>query len=202
LVSCNLSEIFIVTILGVVMPGATLLPLQILFLNMVTDIFPALALGLGSGDQTVMLHPPRDPKKNIITNKKWLVIVLYSTAMTSAVILAGFYSREILHADDRVTNSIAFITLTFVQLFHVFNMSSRGSAIFKNEITSNKFVWIALFICITLTIIVFAIPAIRKVLDLSLLPIKVWFTAIAISALPLVVIQLRKAFQKHHLRKT
>ena len=196
LVSCNLSEIFIVTILGVFIPGATLLPLQILFLNMVTDIFPALALGLGSGDQTVMLHPPRDPAENIITNKKWLVIALYSAAMTSAVILAGFYSREVLHADDRVTNSVVFITLTFVQLFHVFNMSSNGSAFFKNEITKNKFVWIALIICAALTVMVYAVPGIRIVLGLSVLPIKVWLTAIAISMLPLVAIQVYKVLQR------
>lgn len=196
LVSCNLSEIFIVTVLGVVTPAATLLPLQILFLNMVTDIFPALALGLGSGAKTVMQRPPRDPKKNIITNKKWLVIALYSTAMTAAVILAVVYCKEVLHTDDRVSNNVAFITLTFAQLFHVFNMSSGGSAFWKNEITTNKFVWIALVICSVLTFVVFAIPGMRLVLGLSVLPAKLWGIAIAISILPLVVIQAYKAIQK------
>ncbi|KAF1856387.1 hypothetical protein Lal_00000003 [Lupinus albus] len=156
LVSCNLSEIFIVTILGVVIPGATLLPLQILFLNMVTDVFPALALGLGTGDRTVMSRPPREPNKNIITNQKWLVIALYSASITSAVIIAVFYCKEVLHNDDRTCNNVAFITLTFAQLFHVFNMSSDGARILNNEITRNKFVWIALFICIGLTLMVFA----------------------------------------------
>ncbi|MBD1392992.1 cation-transporting P-type ATPase [Mucilaginibacter sp. ZB1P21] len=202
LVSCNLSEIFIVTVLGVVIPAATLLPLQILFLNMVTDIFPALALGLGAGDDTVMQRPPRDPKKNIITNEKWLVIALYSTAMTSAVILAVVYCREVLHTDDRVSNNVAFITLTLTQLFHVFNMSSSGSAFFKNEITRNKFVWIALFICSGLTLMVFAVPGMRLVLGLAVLPIKLWITAITISLLPLFVIQCWKAFQKYRLHKS
>ncbi|AMR30137.1 ATPase [Mucilaginibacter sp. PAMC 26640] len=201
LVSCNLSEIFIVTSLAVITPAATLLPLQILFLNMVTDIFPALALGLGSGDQTVMQRPPRDPKKNIITNKQWLVIALYAAAMTSAVIIAVVYCREVLHADDRVCNNVAFITLTFTQLFHVFNMSSGGSAFLKNEITRNKFVWIALFICGGLTLMVFAVPGMRAVLGLAVLPLKFWLIAISMSLLPLVVIQCYKAIHKRKLKK-
>jgi len=196
LVSCNLSEIFIVTILGVVTPAATLLPLQILFLNMVTDIFPALALGLGSGDKTVMQPPPRDPKKNIITNRKWLVISLYSAAMTLAVIIAVIYCKEVLHTDDRTSNNVAFITLTFAQLFHVFNMSSDASGFWKNEVTGNKFIWIAWLICSAPTFMVFAIPGMRMVLGLLVLPVKLWVIALTISLLPLVVIQIIKLIQK------
>lgn len=193
LVSCNLSEIFIVTILGVIIPAATLLPLQILFLNMVTDIFPALALGLGTGDHSVMLRPPRDPKKNIITNKKWLLIALYAAAITSSVVIAVVYSKAVLHSDDRTCNNVAFITLTFAQLFHVFNMSSGGSGLWRNEISRNKWVWIAMLICSGLILLVFAVPGLRLVLGLSILSFKLWAVAITVSLLPLVVFQLRKA---------
>ncbi len=196
LVSCNLSEIFIVTILGVITPAATLLPLQILFLNMVTDIFPALALGLGLGDKTVMLRPPRDPGKNIITNKIWLLTGLYSFLITTAVIIAVLCCKELLHTDDRTSNNVAFITLTFAQLFHVFNMSSNGSAFFNNEITRNKFVWIALLICSTLTFMVFVTPGMRLVLGLLVLPVKLWVIALALSLLPLVLMQVIKVIQK------
>jgi Ca2+-transporting ATPase len=201
LVSCNLSEIFIVTILGVVIPGATLLPLQILFLNMVTDIFPALALGLGTGDRTVMSRPPRDPKKNMITDNKWLVIALYSAAITSAVIIAVVYCKEVLNSDDRTCNNVAFITLTFAQLFHVFNMSSDGAGIVNNEITRNKWVWIAILICSGLTLMVFAVPGLRIVLGLSVLSFKLWVAAITVSLLPLVVFQAFKAVQKIYSRR-
>ncbi|MBB5638392.1 Ca2+-transporting ATPase [Pedobacter cryoconitis] len=196
LVSCNLSEIFIVTVLGVAVPGATLLPLQILFLNMVTDIFPALALGLGTGDRTVMLSPPRDPEKNIITNQKWLVIALYSAAITLAVIIAVIYCKEVLHSDDRTCNNIAFITLVFAQLFHVFNMSSNGSGFLNNEITRNKFVWIAILICSGLTFMAFAIPGMRIVLGLSILSFKLWMVSITIGLLPLLTIKAYKALSK------
>jgi len=194
LVSCNLSEIFIVTVLGVAIPGATLLPLQILFLNMVTDIFPALALGLGTGDRTVMLNPPRDPKKNIITNKKWLVIALYSAAITLAVMIAVIYGKEVLGCDGRTCNNIAFITLIFAQLFHVFNMSSNGGGFLNNEITRNKFVWIAILICSALTFMAFAIPDMRLVLGLSVLSFKLWIVSITISLLPLLMVKVYRAF--------
>lgn len=197
LVSCNLSEIFIVTVLGLITPGATLLPLQILFLNMVTDIFPALALGLGTGDSTLMLRPPRDPKKNIITNKKWLSIALYSAIITSAVTLAVIYAKEVLHSDDRTCNNVAFITLTFAQLFHVFNMASRGAPFLHNEITRNKWIWIAILICSCLMLMVFVLPELRLVLGLSVLSFKLWLAAMAISLSPLIILQLYKLLNKH-----
>jgi Ca2+-transporting ATPase len=196
LVSCNLSEIFIVTILGLITPAATLLPLQILFLNMVTDIFPALALGLGTGDRTVMSRPPRDPKKNIITNKKWLAIALYSAAITTAVIIVVVFCEKALHYNVRICNNVAFITLTFAQLFHVFNMASDGSGFLNNEITRNKWVWIAILICSGLTLMVFAVPGLRLVLGLSVLPFKLWAGAITVSLLPLAIFQLYKALRK------
>ena len=201
LVSCNLSEIFIVTALGVFLPGATLLPLQILFLNMVTDIFPALALGLGSGDQTVMQRPPRDPKKNIITNKKWLTIALYSASITTAVMIAVGYCKEVAHSDDRTCNNAAFITLTFTQLFHVFNMSSDGDGLLNNEITRNKFIWIALLLCCGLLVMVFAIPGMRLVLGLSVLSLKLWVVTITVSLFPLIAIQVYKAISVKRLVK-
>lgn len=202
LVSCNLSEIFMVTILGIIMPGATLLPLQILFLNMVTDIFPALALGLGTGDRTIMERPPRDPGKDMITGKKWLIIALYAASITFAVVIAVIYSKEILHSDDQTSNNIAFITLTFAQLFHVFNMASEGSGVLNNEVTRNKWVWLAVIICGALMVVVFTFPGLRLVLGLSVLSFKVWITAITASLLPFIIFRGRKAIRNMtHLPK-
>jgi P-type Ca2+ transporter type 2C len=192
LVSCNLSEIFIVTALGFIVPAATLLPLQILFLNMVTDVFPALALGLGKGDKTVMYRPPRDPKNLIVSNKNWIAIGLYSFLITVAVIAAVVYCKEYLLVDDKTANNVAFLTLAFAQLFHVFNMASPQSKLLVNEITKNKFVWLALLICIAQMILVFAVPQLRMVLGLNLLSSDMWMVAIIASLIPLVLVQLYK----------
>ncbi|MBK5279685.1 MAG: cation-transporting P-type ATPase, partial [Bacteroidia bacterium] len=196
LVSCNLSEILIVTTLGFLAPASTLLPLQILFLNMVTDVFPALALGVGTGDKTVMEKPPRDSKKDIISKGDWITISMYSVAMTLAVILAVIYCKHYITADERVANNVAFITLTFAQLFHVFNMSSLHSKLLVNEITKNKFVWLALLICTGLLILVFVSPQMRLVLKLAVLPGKIWIVSIVAGLLPLVLIQIYKSILK------
>ena len=192
LVSCNLSEIFVVTTIGVVMPAATLLPLQILFLNMVTDVFPALALGLGKGDKTVMELQPKDPKNDIISNRKWVDIVFYAILITFSVAAAVVYCQKNISTDDKVLNNVAFITLAFAQLFHVFNMSSPHAKLFLNDITKNVFVWLAILICTGLMVLVYVVPHINSVLGLSDLSLDVWAMCLVASLLPLLLGQIYK----------
>ncbi|MES2798021.1 MAG: cation-translocating P-type ATPase [Bacteroidota bacterium] len=192
LVSCNLSEIFIVTLLGFMAPAAVLLPLQILFLNMITDVFPALALGLGKGDKNVMQIPPRSSKNDIIDNKDWITIACYSLTITVAIAFAVIYCQQIITDDDVVANNVAFVTLAFAQLFHVFNMSATNSKLLINEITKNKFVWLAILICTGFMLLVFGVPQLRLGLGLTVLPMEVWIVCILASLFPLLVIQLYK----------
>jgi Ca2+-transporting ATPase len=196
LVSCNLSEIFIVTTLGFISPTTVLLPLQILFLNMVTDVFPALALGVGKGDITVMNKPPRDPRKNIITNHNWVAIFLYAIVITIAVIVAVLLSKYYISADNNIANTITFITLAFAQLFHVFNMASLRSKIVVNEVTTNKFVWLAMVICIGLIVMVYSVTPIRVAIGLIVLPGKAWIIVVMAALIPLVLIQWYKIVWK------
>lgn len=193
LVSCNLSEIFIVTTLGFLAPASTVLPLQILFLNMVTDVFPALALGLGKGDKTVMKIPPRDSKEDIVTNKDWIEIGVFSAIITVSVILAVVYCREFITQENKILNNVAFVTLAFAQLFHVFNMSSPKSRLIVNEVTKNHFIWYAIVICSGLMVFVYLVPQMRTVLGLSVLPINVWGVSLGASLIPLILIQFYKA---------
>jgi Ca2+-transporting ATPase len=194
LVSCNLSEIFIVTLLGFLAPAATLLPLQILFLNMVTDVFPALALGLGKGDKNVMKKPPIDSKKAIVDKKDWIIIGIYAIIMTFSVAAAVIYCKQYITPDDKIANNVAFITLAFAQLFHVFNMSAIDSKVFINDITKNKYVWLAIVICTGFMVLVFVLPQMRLVLGLDFLPTKIWIVSILASLIPLFTIQLYKIF--------
>jgi Ca2+-transporting ATPase len=163
---------------------------------MVTDVFPALALGLGKGDNTVMDVPPRNPKEDIVTNKDWVEIGLYSAIITISVILAVLYCKEYLNSDNKILNNVAFITLAFAQLFHVFNMSSPKSKFIVNEITKNHFVWYAIIICSGLMVVVYVIPQMRSVLGLAILPMSAWIAAMVASLIPLVLIQIYKVFRK------
>jgi Ca2+-transporting ATPase len=159
---------------------------------MVTDIFPALALGLGKGDNTIMNNPPRDPKKLIVSNRDWYEILLYAAVISLAVVSAIYYHIYFYSADEIILNNLAFITLAFAQLFHVFNMSSKNAKLIINDITKNKFVWIALVLCISFLAIVFAVPTFRMVLKLAVLPLEVWIISIVSGLLPLVIIQSYK----------
>ncbi|RZJ75017.1 MAG: cation-transporting P-type ATPase, partial [Flavobacterium sp.] len=197
LVSCNLSESLIVTVLGFVASGSMLLPLQILFLNMVTDVFPALALGLGTGDGSVMLKPPRNPKLEILTFGNWVAILVYACLMTIAVLASVFYCKYFIANDHQLMNNIAFLTLAFSQLFHVFNMSSIHSGLLRNEVTKNKFVWFALLLCTLLMLGVYAFSPSRAALGLTLLPPEVWLIATLASLLPLVFVQCYKLISNH-----
>ncbi len=201
LVSCNISEIFLVTTLGFLAPASTVLALQILFLNMVTDIFPALALGLGKGDKNVMQVPPRSPKEDIVTNKNWIEIGVFSTIITLSVIAAVIYCREFITTDPEILNNAGFVTLAFAQLFHVFNMSSPKSKLFVNEITKNHFVWYAIIICLGLMVMVFTVPQMRLVLGLTVLPVNIWAVSIIASLIPLFVIQVYKTLRRTYVRK-
>ncbi len=192
LVSCNLSEIFVVTTIGFMAPASSLLPLQILFLNMVTDVFPALALGLGKGDKSVMQEAPKDTTADIISNRKWIDIVLYALIMTLSVIAAVIYCQKNMTLDSQVINNIAFVTLAFAQLFHVFNMSSVHSKLFVNDVTKNKFVWLALLICTGFMVLIYVLPTMYLVLGLTKLSVNVWVVCIVASLLPLVFVQIYK----------
>ncbi|MDP1803073.1 MAG: cation-translocating P-type ATPase [Bacteroidota bacterium] len=192
LVSCNLSEIFIVTAMGFIAPASTLLPLQILFLNMVTDVFPALALGLGKGDKAVMERPPRKAGNLIVSKENWIAVYTYSILITISVIIAIIYCKQTFSDDHKITNNIAFLTLAFAQIFHVFNMSSKYSNLLVNEITKNKFVWIAIIICISLLLLVYALPQLHLVLGLEKLSAELWLVAILAGLIPLVLVQLYK----------
>jgi Ca2+-transporting ATPase len=153
LLSCNISEILILLIASFMDVPLPLLPLQILYLNIVTDVFPALALSRCKGDADIMKRPPRDPNESIMTNKILLSIILYSTLITFSVLISYILAYLVLGLSIKKSITVAFITLAFAQLWHVFNIRKRGTKFLKNEITLNKYIWIAIILCIGLILL-------------------------------------------------
>jgi Ca2+-transporting ATPase len=196
LVSCNLSEILIVTSLGFIAPASTLLPLQILFLNMVTDIFPALALGLGKGDKGLMSRPPKSTDEHLVTGRNWRAVYAFSALITLSVIGAVLYTREVYEGSHIMANNVAFMTLSLAQIFHIFNMASSRSPIWVNEITKNIFAWSAIVICLLILAAVFAFPQMRMVLHLDILPSHLWGVSVIASLVPLLLVQSLKVWRK------
>ncbi len=192
LLSCNLSEILVVGLAVLAGLPLPLLPLQILFLNLVTDVFPAFALGVGAGDATVLQRPPRDPRKPILTRSVWFLIVIAGLAIT-ATTLAGFIlARTWLGLVGDATVTVSFLVLAFAQLWNVFNMRDPRVPLSKCDIVRNPFVWAALSGCTLLLVLVVHIPPLAGALHLSPLPMQVWGVVVLLSLLPVVVVQAGK----------
>ncbi len=192
LLSCNLSEIFIVFTLGLLNFSFSILPLQILFLNLVTDIFPALALGMGKGNELTMKNPPRNPAEAIVVKKDWINIIVYAFLMALPIMLVSWYCRYYLKYETEICNNITFFSLALAQLWHVFNLSSRKMSFIKNEITRNAFVWYALVLCILIMAVFYKVPPLNEILALQTLNTTIWLIIIGTSFTPVLLIQLLK----------
>jgi len=192
LLSCNLSEIFIVFILGLLNLPFSILPLQILFLNLVTDIFPALALGLGKGNELTMKNPPRNPAEDIVVKKDWTNIIVYAILLSLPILLVSWYCLDYLKYEPAICNNITFFSLALAQLWHVFNLSSRKISFIKNEITRNHFVWYALLLCLTIIAVFYTTDPLNKILDIQTLDIQIWLIIVGTSFSPFIFIQFLK----------
>ena len=192
LLSCNLAEILSVGIAALMNLPAPLLPLQILFLNLVTDVFPALALGLGKGVEDIMEQPPRDPKEPIMTRSDWNATIVYGLSISASVLGIVVYANFVMKLNWDIINNMAFYTLVLAQLFNVFNIPKRSVSFIKNEVTKNAWVWAAITLSLLIT---FAAYLVKPIADaLSLLPIS--FEQLGLTVLfalgSLVMVQLIK----------
>lgn len=167
LLSCNLSEILIVGFAAFSNLTLPLLPLQILFLNLVTDVFPALALGMGGGNPGIMHGKFRAANEPIITPKDWRHILGYAMVLTSSVLGIYIYSIEVLMADGVLANNIAFYTLAFAQLTHPLSLIKGSDPLLKNEIVRNLHLWVAIAFCILLMLLAYWVEPLSSVLKVG-----------------------------------
>lgn len=192
LLSGNVGEIIAVAIASFLGAPLPILPLQILFLNAINDVFPALALGAGEGNPQVMQHPPRNPSEPLLTRHYWITIGVYGVIIAATVL--GIFAIALqglaLPLDKAVT--ISFLTLAFARLWHVFNMRDYDSGLFRNEITVNSYVWGALGICTGLLLFATYTPGVSTVLSLVHPGLQGWGLILAASFVPLILGQLLK----------
>jgi Ca2+-transporting ATPase len=192
LLSCNISEVMVVFAASVVNAPLPILPLQILFLNLVTDVFPALALGVGRGDPAIMQAKPRSPDEPILPRDHWLSIFGYGMSLTFSVLLAFTLAFKMLKMDETQAVTVSFLTLAFAQLWHIFNMRARGTSLLKNDVTSNRYVWGALGLCVVLLIFSVYLPFMAAILKLVDPGLGGWLLVIGASSLTPLIGLVRK----------
>ena len=189
LLSCNLSEVIVVGLAILLTLPLPILPLQILYLNLVTDVFPAFALAMGEGERDVLARPPRDPKEPIVGRAQWIVIALQSIALSAGTFGALVLANAWLALPSRETVTVTFLTLAFAQLWHVFDMRHARAAPFNNEVTRNPWVWAALALCTLLLAVPPYVAPMAQVLHLAPLTPAMWSVVVAMSLLPMLVVQ-------------
>jgi Ca2+-transporting ATPase len=195
LLSGNTGEIIAVAVASLINAPLPLLPLQILFINAVNDVFPALALGVGEGNPYQMKHPPRDSKEPILARRHWLAIVVYGLLLGSAVLGIFFLCLEVWGLEQQRAVTISFLTIAFARLWHVFNMRDNDSHLWNNEVTRNPYIWLALIICTGLLLIAVYVPVLAKVLNLVPPGWDGWGLIMGTSFIPLVIGQIWKIWQ-------
>lgn len=195
LLSCNLSELLVIATASVLNLHFQLFPLQILFINLITDVLPALALGIAEGSDAVMNRPPRNINEPIIDKKKWISIFFYSVVIGAVSIGAVFFSHLTVHKTElwnpELCNNILFFTLVFSQLLHVLNMSD-GTSFFRSEVMKSKYVWGAIIISVIILLGLYAIEPVRTVLSIYMMSVSDWLIISGASILSLVIIQIGK----------
>lgn len=195
--SYHLSEILIIALISFTVFALPLLPLQLLFLNLLSDVFPALALGIGKGSPNIMEHDPKDPEEPIINQQNWFMIGLHGLIITVFVVGAYFFASNVWGLSEEVCNNVAFFSLAFAQLWHVFDMREADEPILDNQVTRNKYVWGAVALCVTVIIVSYFIPQINNILSFQELSFKTWVLIGVTSFLPVITIQTLKEISKN-----
>ena len=199
LLSCNLGEIitiFVAILIGLPRP---LLPIQILWVNLVTDGFPALALGLDPGEADLMKHPPRDPDEGIFSGKMGFNIFSQGIFIGMITLIAFYYGYS--QYSLVIGETMAFGTLSFSQLWQSLNSRSEQYSLIKLGIFTNRYLVLAIFVSGILQLLVMLIPFLQSIFGVTALTYSQWLVVILISltAIPFVEIlkKLKLTYKKN-----
>ena len=200
LLASNLSEvlsIFFATLIGFTI----FRPVQLLWINLITDCFPALALGMEKPESDVMSREPRDPKEGIFADGLGFA-VFYQGILVTLVTFASFYlghyfefgnfdiGEESVHA-----TTMAFLTLAMCEVFHSFNMRSLHGSIFKIK-GRNLWLWGAALFSLLLSSAVVLIPPVASAFSMTAIGAKEYFIALALGFAIIPIVEIIKLIQR------
>lgn len=194
LLSTNIVEVLGIFITTLVIPNAVfLLPVQILFINLVTDSLPAFALGIEPAEKNIMQNPPRDPKKSLLSGNIGLSIIYQGFVQTFIVLVMFVCARNFY--GDAVATTMSFLTICLMQIIHAINCKTEKS-IFKINIFKNKMFNISFIILLALILAVYFIPFFANIFGLVTLSSLQWLIILATSISIIPLVELGKLFIK------
>jgi len=193
LLSSNIGEI--VTIFTAIFMGwhTPLLAIHLLWVNLVTDSLPAIALGLDPAEKNVMKKKPHDSRKSIFSNGMWIRIAFEGLMIGMLALIA--YGIGVVFFDEPgsyiIGRTMCFMTLSIAQLFHAFNMRTDGS-LFSINPFDNRYLVGALFAGILLQAGVASIPALAGVFRVTALDLQQWGIVMLLSVMPIILVEAQK----------
>jgi len=176
-----------------------LVALQILWLNLITDIFPAFALALEPSAPDVMKRPPRDPKESLLT-LRFVGLIAWQGLLLSGVTLLAFAIGMNWHGIEgeglRQATTMAFMTLALTQVFHAFNARSQVRSAFTSRLFTNSWLWAAVVMCLILQAAAVYLPLLQQVLHTVPPTVSDWGVIGACSLMPVAVVEFVKVIQR------
>lgn len=199
MLSTNIGEILVLFVAVMANWAAPLLPIHILWINLVTDSLPALALSVDPADPDIMKRKPINSHQSIM-NKNFTLRIILQGLMIGGLSLAAFqigYHTEGLSEEMRVATAqtMTFAVLAFSQITHVLNVRSNLHSAFRNMFT-NRFLWGALAIVASLMLIVIEIPSLHEIFHLAPLDATHWLWVVGLSLAPLPIVELVKGIAR------
>lgn len=199
LLASNLAEVL--AIFFSTMIGFTILkPVHLLWINLITDCFPALALGLEKSESDIMKKKPRDPKEGIFAGGMGFDVFFQGAVVTVLVMISYLIGHKIESGAWEFVNSadgttMAFLTLSMVEICHSLNMRSRRGSIFKLN-SHNVFLYGAMLVSLLLTTVVIEVPFIAKAFQFTPIDFSEYLIAIGLAVLIIPIMEIVKAIQR------
>ena len=223
LLSSNVAEIMIIFLATLAGLPAPLTAIQLLWLNLVTDGAPALALAMEKGDPDIMKRKPRAKNEPIINRSMGLGILIQTIAQTTAVLTAfclGLYWHidQLLPAGDnpliglmqhnwrgvdvQTAETMAFLTLSLCELFRAYTVRSERASLFRIGVFSNRYMQYAVGLSATLLLLVTSIPFLQPVFNTHFLKLNEWLIVVGLALIPAISEEITKFFLRLGDRKT
>ena len=193
LLSCNMAEImviFLATLAGSALP---LTAIQLLWLNLLTDGAPALALGLEKGDPDIMEQPPRPAREPIINRPMVAGIVVQTIAITSVVLTAFYVGLSWDPSHLALAQTMAFVTLSASELARAYTARSERASLFRLGVFTNKFMQYAVLLSVVLLLSVVYVPFLQPVFNTVPLGTREWMVVLPLLLVPSVAAEVTKA---------
>jgi ATPase, P-type (transporting), HAD superfamily, subfamily IC len=191
LLASNLAEV--IAILIATLAGWRLFaPIHILWINLITDTFPAMALGMEKAEPDSMKKPPRPAKESIFASGLGIGVIYQGVTVAVLTLLSFFIGASQSHVTGM---TMAFLTLSMCEVFHSFNMRSRNESLFSIK-GQNKYLWGAALLAAMLTFAVIYIPGLNTVFQLTALSVADFFVAFGFAAAILPLVEIVKFFQR------